>query len=173
MELLTDEDNDWYNWRGLKYLLYEYEESLAKGRPVKMPWSQLEGPDAKPNTIEHILPQTADDPYWKAKFSLKQRRRLVDDIGNLCLTYDNSSYSNKPFADKRGRAGSETPCYAASPLFQERELARLRVWSPRKLVERRNRLLAWARVRWHVDPPERDVDLGYEDTEEDENGSDE
>jgi hypothetical protein len=171
--LLTDEGNDWYSWAGLKYFLYEYEEHLANGRPIRVPWSDVEGPNARENTIEHILPQTPDDRYWKAKFSLQQRRRLMDDIGNLCLTYDNSSYSNKPFPDKRGHAGSEIPCYAMSSLFQERELAKQRVWSPRKLVERRNSLLAWARNRWHVDAPERDVNIGYEDDEGNENGSDE
>ena len=61
--------------------------------------------------------------------------------GNLSLTKDNSSYSNKPFPDKKGKAGIGKPCYAESPFFMERELATVRDWNPTAVVARRKRLI--------------------------------
>ena len=54
------------------------------------------------NTIEHILPQTPTDEYGTSRFDEEERRTLTHDLGNLCLTYHNSSYGNKPLPAKRG-----------------------------------------------------------------------
>src|SRR4029434_1218280 len=35
---LNEDDNNWYQWGGLKYFLYEYEEHLAKDDVVQLPW---------------------------------------------------------------------------------------------------------------------------------------
>jgi len=95
-------DSVWYGWPGLKYFLYEYEEHLAGGKDIHLTWDRVtKANDEK--TIEHILPRTPKDPYWKERFNAQQRRLYTDDIGNLCLTFDNSSYSNKPFPEKRGK----------------------------------------------------------------------
>jgi hypothetical protein len=50
-----DAPSDWYNWRGIKYFLYEYEEHLARGTPVQLPWDVLARRDKK-DSIEHVLP---------------------------------------------------------------------------------------------------------------------
>ena len=65
-------DNNFYYWAGLRYLLYEYELELARGRGVKLRWEDLEQSDAQ-RTIEHILPQTPNDPYWTERFSQDER----------------------------------------------------------------------------------------------------
>lgn len=57
---------------------------------------------------------------------------------------------NKPFAEKKGTAGSGRPCYAESPFFAERELANLPDWDVKQLIDRRQRLIDWALERWHV-----------------------
>ena len=97
----------------------------------------------------------------------------MHDIGNLVLTKDNSSLSNKPFPDKKGAIDAEGPCYATSSLFQERELAPLDDWTPEAIDERRARLLDWAKRRWHVDfsdihPAEPGDISDYDDEEEEE-----
>lgn len=93
-------ERDWYRWGGLKYFLHEYEQHLAGRKAVQLPWDALEGMRLE-NTIEHILPQTPRDGYWTSRFDEEERRVLTHDLGNLCLTYDNSAYSNKPFPSKR------------------------------------------------------------------------
>jgi hypothetical protein len=104
------------------------------------------------NTIEHILPQNPDRrQYWTSRFDKKARRKYTNDIGNLCLTYNNSAYGNKPFPEKRGHTGQEKPCYANSNLFQERRLSRLEDWNIQELEKRRKEIVEWALLRWRVD----------------------
>jgi hypothetical protein len=72
-------------------------------------------------------------------------------LGNLCLTYNNSTYRNHGFDIKKGLPGQEMPCYSDSSLFQERALAEFPDWTPENLCERRKRLSRWAMERWFVD----------------------
>lgn len=162
----------WYKWKGLRYFLYEYEQhlALAKGASPKVSWEEIESGES----IEHVLPQTiTNQPYWQQSFGTDIHEEYVHDIGNLVLTKDNSSLSNKPFPDKKGAIDAEGPCYATSSLFQERELAPLDDWTPEAIDERRARLLDWAKRRWHVDfsdihPAEPGDISDYDDEEEEE-----
>jgi hypothetical protein len=152
------EENDWYNWSGLKYFLYEYESHLAKGTPVRMAWSTLEQADKK-ETVEHILPQTPEEGYWTERFPADNRKKYTHDIGNLCLTFDNSSYGRKKFSDKKGTAGSDAPCYANGKLFMERELAKVDDWTVDALLKRRKKIIGWAKKRWALPGVSKAVDV--------------
>lgn len=169
---LDEIESDWYRWKGLKYFLYEYEIHLAAGQAVQMTWDDIEGKGLE-NTIEHILPQTANKMYWKTRFDIKARKKYTHDIGNLCLTYHNSSYGNKPFPEKKKQDEPERPSYANSNLFQERRLSFLKDWNAKDMHKRRAEIVQWALQRWHVDqvalvPPEpEEVD---EETEEETDG---
>lgn len=147
--------NDWYNWVGIKYFLYEYEEHLAqaKHKNLKIAWAHLEKDGQKKHTIEHILPQAATHEYWTSRFDDAARLKCLHDLGNLCLTLDNSSYGRKPFPEKRGEAGSGSRCYAEGDLVMERDLAAHEDWTPEAVESRRERIVAWALARWHVEPP--------------------
>ena len=145
--------SDLYGWPGLKYFLYEYEQylALAKGASPRITWAEITGLDLQ-DSIEHVLPQSIyNQPYWLYRFDEEARREYLHDIGNLCLTKHNSSYSNKPFPDKKGTLDSELRCYATSPLFQEQELALYDDWTTEAIDQRRAKLFEWARQRWYVD----------------------
>ena len=146
---LDDLENDWYSWPTLRYVLYEYEAHLAGKHGVKVSWDQFEKGDVE-RTIEHILPQNADSPYWRERFDRQQRRRLTHDIGNLCLTEDNSVYGNRSFPEKKGQPG-QGRCYANSNLFQERELAQHDDWTEESILQRRQKIIDWYLKRWHLD----------------------
>lgn len=137
-------DADWYEWDGLKYMLYEYETHLAQLK------RQKPGEDWDEVTIEHVLPQnTSDSDYWNRKFVNEQHERWVHHIGNLALTLSNSSYGNKDFRDKKGSVNDPTlPCYANSKLFCERDLTRWDDWTPEAIQKRGREIMAWARDRW-------------------------
>lgn len=165
-ELDLQAERDWYGWQGIKYFLYEYEEHRTGRKQVKLPWDFLDGRD-KEKSIEHILPQTPDHPYWRERFSDEEIATLTHDIGNLCLTQDNPSLSNKAFLDKKGEAGSGKLCYANSLLVQEKELAAVAEWTPRAITDRRDRLVEWALIRWAIneDVPVIEIDEEEEEPE--------
>jgi hypothetical protein len=139
-------ENDWYSWGGLRYLLYEYERYRTGNEDLAVTWAELKAAD-RPKTIEHILPQTPT-AAWEEAFSSEERARLTHDLGNLCLTQDNSSYSNKPFAEKKGYPGANYRCYSNGALQTERDVAAYDNWTPTELINRRERIVKWALERW-------------------------
>ena len=170
-ELSDQKQRDWYRWYGLRYLLFEWEEQLAMGHEIILPWNQVEQRELE-KTIEHILPQTPTDAYWQDGFTETQRLELTNDLGNLCLTEDNSSYYNKAFPAKVGSAGLHDDrgvvvrCYANSVLFQERAIAGHAHWGPDEIRGRRKKLLTWARQRWAVAELAVPVDVDEEADQE-------
>ena len=167
-----------YGKRYLRYLLYEYETSLAaaKGTVPKMTWEAVQSGELK-DTIEHVLPQTIESKeYWTERFGAHGKAthaRLVHDLGNLTLTKWNTQYGNKSFVDKKGDLGPETTyCYAKAPFFQEQALASWEEWGPDQIETRRGQLLAWAKDRWGVDfsgmaEPSPEEELPDDEDEED------
>lgn len=135
---------DWYEWDGLKYMLYEYETHLAqiKGQNPGEDWDEV--------TIEHVLPQQpSNSNYWNRMFDQEQHERWVHDIGNLTLSLSNSSYGNRDFPDKSGSVNDPTlRCYANSKLYCERDLTRWDDWTPESIEARGREIMAWARERW-------------------------
>lgn len=157
---------DWYSWPKIKYFLYEYEEYLAmKARVQVVPWKQIQV-RKREDSIEHILPQSPSDAYWLDRFTAEERERLTHDLGNLCLTFNNSSYGRKPFPDKRGAPGQMKPCYANSNLVIERVLAQLDDWTVQAILDRRTEIASWAAERWKVDAPSVEPPVTEDDEEE-------
>jgi hypothetical protein len=99
------------------------------------------------------LPQTPSETWLTAFPDEARRKRWTHDIGNLTLTYDNSSLQNKAFVDKKGDP-SKPSCYASSSLFIERQLAAYPQWTETELVWRRTEIENWAVSQWHVDEVE-------------------
>jgi len=162
-------DNNWYYWGALKYFLYEYEEFLSGGDPLTITWSYFTEKLLE-NSIEHILPQTSEDEgkYWPKRFTPDQVKIFTHDLGNLCLTYNNSSYKNFGFDRKKGTPGQEKPCYANSSLNQERVLTEYDDWTPENIHYRRELITEWAIKRWFVDLSEFNEVLIIEEDELDE-----
>lgn len=144
------ETNNFYWWGGIRYFLYEYEIELARGTGVKLKWEDLEKYPQR--SIEHILPQTPTDAYWLSRFDDVARNTYTHHVGNLSLTMDNSSYSNKPYPAKVGHPGYPGPCYATAPLFMERKIAAdFPDWDLPAVQQRGEHIKAWALERWRVD----------------------
>ncbi|MDJ0349630.1 HNH endonuclease family protein [Cryobacterium sp. PH29-G1] len=120
-----------------------------------MPWSEFIDTGNR-KTTEHVLPQNpAPDSDWWNTFSQDEHKQLHHTLGNLVLTYDNSSYSNKDYAAKRGVIDQYAPpCYYTASLAQERELASWVEWTPVSIIERQHKLASWAMERWGVARPD-------------------
>ncbi len=170
---------NWYARRGHKYFLYEYERSLMAPGEELPPLASFTEASKEQRTTEHILPQhpETDAACWWDHFSEEEHASLCHALGNLALTLDNSSYSNKCFDAKRGKAiaSGEEParCYAQGKLHQERQLAQYDGWTLESIRARQVGLADWALERWAVEPPHLaeaphgDVDIEDEATEED------
>ena len=170
-EYEVDDINDWYNWKGIKYLLFEYEIYLAKGANVHLDWKTFQKKDKK-DTIEHILPQTPDNKYWKSRWKKKDINEVTHDLGNLVVTLDNSSYSNKGFDEKKGAPGAGI-CYANSALFSEKELSKFDEWTRAEFETRREKIGNWMKERWFIeDYTNTDIENDEDDDHEEDNAED-
>ena len=142
---------NWYAKSGHKFFLYEYEQSLLDGIPPKWPFEYFVAGESRTRSTEHILPQTPTEACWLDAFTEQERSELVHSLGNLVLTYDNSSYSNFCFDRKRdGKAGEQGRCYTRSSLRQEQELAEWPAWTAESIAQRQERLAEWAVTRWAI-----------------------
>ena len=84
-------------------------------------------------SIEHIAPQNilpGVKPFDN-----------VNLIGNLVLTFDNSTLTNKTFDSKK-------KIYASSNLSSERELISYKEWNDKSIIERGKKLQKFIMERW-------------------------
>jgi hypothetical protein len=159
---------NWYAKPGHKYFLYQYELHLLDGDQPTLSFDHFTG-DHRSSTTEHILPQHPNDPCWTELFTKTDRDELTHSLGNLVLTYDNSSYGNRCFATKRDGASGNTSsaCYRRSVMRQEQEISLLPTWDSTAISERQSRLADWALKRWAVPDAPAPSDLTAVDTSED------
>ena len=139
-----------YSWTGIRYFLYEYEKSLQSGADGKVDWKIFENNQKNKITIEHIFPQTADDPYWKQRFD---NSVLLHSIGNLLLLSrsKNSSLQNDSFDKKKqtkldeGYYGYDTGSYSEIVVSKEVE------WTPETIEKRGRLLIKFLKTHWDID----------------------
>lgn len=138
-----------YDWSGIKYLLFEYEEYIQKSEPSKVRWKT-------PNSIEHIYPQNDADVAWKSVFkeyTPKQRKILCNSLGNLVLlrSSKNSQLSNKPFDFKRCHINvegeSEGYCVGS---HSEIQVSMFKMWDAKAILKRGLSILNFVELRWNV-----------------------
>jgi uncharacterized protein with ParB-like and HNH nuclease domain len=108
-EKLLDTE-DFYEWDGLHYFLYELEKERCKEMAVdKKPhfeWEDLKK-WKREDTIEHVLPQTIIEKngskigYWTDRFDQKSHEKNHRRLGNMTLSYSNSKGGNKGFDIKK------------------------------------------------------------------------
>ncbi len=140
---LTSND-DFYEWKGLRYFLYEYERFKCLkeiNEEPELTWDHLKN-KIKKETIEHILPQTIQGvPYWTKRFDSQEHSKNVRRMGNLTLSIYNKNVSNKGFDDKK-------TYYKKSKWRTERELTKIDEWSIDAINQREKEMIAFAINRW-------------------------
>ncbi len=128
---------DLYNFRSRNYWLRRYENYGRKERV------QVED-----YTIEHILPQNEELPaVWRQALDNRWREiqaQYLHTLGNLTLTGYNSELSDRGFREKRDMPGG----FAESPLRLNQGLGQIDEWDEEAIVQRAERLAAWARQVW-------------------------
>lgn len=142
--------DDYYNWKGLKYFLYEYEVSKCWETIKKDPqltWTHLKNAERK-DSIEHILPQNLERngkkvPYWNERFNKKSHEENLNKLGNLTLTTaaENSKLSNKGF-DQKKHILKESDWKINQLLSHHRE------WNEKQIEKRSQELFEFTKRRW-------------------------
>ena len=123
----------------------------------------------KEQSIEHVLPQSwgegnywdeliekfdeAGKPFMRERFTFEEKTKLVHNLGNLCLTQDNSYYSNHDYPRKRNGVDDEDQrCYKRATTHQEKKIAaRYEDWNPECILQREKDLIDFAMSRWKFD----------------------
>jgi len=132
---------DLYNFRSRSYWLRRVENH---GRKERVPVDEY--------TIEHIMPQSDNDPtkvpeVWRTELGPEWERIWKDYLhmlGNLTLTGYNSEYSNNSFKDKRNMEGG----FRDSPLKLNAGLGQLDKWNEESIKARAKRLSETALSVW-------------------------
>lgn len=161
---LSDSLINYYDWKGLRYFLYEYEIYKCFKEINSYPeitWSHLSSM-RKQETIEHILPQTIINDsgkkieYWTQRFNNLEHSKNLNRLGNLTLSeVCNKIISNNGFDLKK-------KCYETNSKWHiEKELAKYDEWTVREIKSRENELIKFAKERWKLNykPIENQVSL--------------
>ncbi|GAB3783799.1 DUF262 domain-containing protein [Spirosoma horti] len=145
-----------YDWDGIRYFLFEYDLSLqskSKTHREKINWEEYNNISFDYISIEHIYPQESSDSCWDIinnKYNLKERRAIVDSLGNLLPLSrpKNSSLQNGCFKDKvdngKGSIGYRYGSYS------ENEVASYQDWDDVAILERGLKLLEFMVNRWDI-----------------------
>ena len=144
MRYSLNKENGFFDWTGLRYFLYEYEQYLqeqAKG-VSKVSWQ-----DITYETIEHIYPQTATDDYWTSRFDGESSAFYLNSLGNLLLLSraKNSKLGNADFETKKKRTDSSGYFNGS---YSEIEVAQYPEWTKETIIERGKKMLAFMQQRW-------------------------
>jgi uncharacterized protein with ParB-like and HNH nuclease domain len=148
-----DAGEGFYGWRDLRYFLYEYENYLeTKNMLQKVDWNMFTKVEKDKVTIEHILPQTPTNWYWRNQFrnySDEEIKLLSASLGNLlplsqCI---NSSLQNDSFFEKKSPSSAGRRGYINGS-HSEIEVALEEDWSAQNILKRGHKLLEFMQNRW-------------------------
>jgi|AntRauTorcE11897_2_1112592.scaffolds.fasta_scaffold02038_4 hypothetical protein len=147
-ELFRSEKKDgYYSWKGLLYMLYEYEE-MKRGREEaeKLNYDKI----TKKNSIEHIYPQNPKDEYWLNRFgdlTDKENDKKLHSIGNLMLLTRGKNSKIKNYSYKKKVGEYKISNYSANEVAKNYP----KEWTPRKIKNRENDLISFIKKRWAFD----------------------
>ena len=150
----------WYSWKGLKYLLYEYELYLQNENrgETKLQWEEI-----NKDTIEHIYPQTPVDNCWRNSFigliNKLQRKRKLHSLGNLVLlsSSKNSRLKNNCFNKENYDKNNKKDVFSNGS-YSEIEVSKSEEWTPSTIELRGKKILRFFSDRWNIELTDEVID---------------
>lgn len=164
-----------YDWNGLRYILYEYEiEKVHQFGNQKIDWQYFVRSEKDKVSIEHIYPQTPNNDYWIERFndfSEEEKLILTGTLGNLLplSSMINSSLQNDSFPDKKtaklNAQGQKVRRGYSEGSHSEIEVSKYEEWNAANILERGLKLLSFMERRWNIKFPDEEskVDLLFLD----------
>lgn len=142
----------YYSWATIRYFLYEYECYIMGDQAnVRIyPENMFKKDERDKVSIEHIYPQTPNDPYWTERFgnySQEERNFLTGTLGNLLpLSLSiNIQLQNDSFLDKKNRK----PRGYLNGSHSEYEVSTNPNWTSKEILDRGLKLLNFMSERWN------------------------
>ncbi|MGM0915330.1 MAG: GmrSD restriction endonuclease domain-containing protein [Pseudomonadota bacterium] len=149
-------ERDLYHFRNLRYWLRRLENH---GRKETVLIDEF--------TVEHVMPQNPElSREWQEALGQdwhSVQETYLHTLGNLTLTAYNSSYSDKPFREKRdAKDKSNKPIgFAHSPLHLNSDLRYLEAWDQDAILKRATRLSESALSVWQAPSLSDDILEAY------------
>lgn len=155
----------YYGWSGLRYFLYEYEQSLldiSRNSTQKIVWEKFTNQQDM-ISIEHILPQTPDKDCWsyfRTNFTAEELNCLTNTLWNLLALSQpkNSSLQNDCYESKRVD-GEKSRGYFNGSYSECRVAETYKEWTPESIKERWLELLKFMEERWNINLWDEDTKL--------------
>ena len=149
LNVLDKKSNYYYDWNGLSYFLYEYNDSLSIQNAAPIQWYQLSS-----TSIEHVLPQTPVSIYWKTafgKYSDDEKKIIINSLGNLLLLScgsENSSLKNYSFPVKKDMSVESKKFAYSDGSRSAREIATNDCWTINEVSARSDKLIQFMYDHW-------------------------
>lgn len=146
-------NKNYYNWNGLKYFLFEYNDSLQIQNAAVVEWYKSQN-----ISIEHILPQDPKREYWQnvlKQYNLLEKEeeqiKIINSLGNLLLLStgsENSSLKNYSFPVKKDisiESGKFAYCYGSRSAIK---ISKEKVWTIKQIYDRSQELFNFMYMHW-------------------------
>jgi len=147
---ITSRGKYYYDWSGLNYFLYEYNESLQIASAAPIEWYNLNNV-----SVEHVFPQTPEKEYWKVAFETyldgERQTGITNSLGNLLLlssTSENSSLKNYSYPVKREMSIVSGRFAYRDGSRSAREIAQNSHWTPKHIYDRTKKLFDFIYEHW-------------------------
>ena len=154
LNVLEKKSNYYYDWNGLSYFLYEYNESLAIQNAAPIQWYRLNS-----TSIEHVLPQTPSSTYWTiafGKYDCDEKRVIINSLGNLLLLSsgsENSSLKNYSFPVKKDMSVDSRKFAYSDGSRSARKIAEELCWTINEVDKRSEELIEFMFDHWFASLP--------------------
>lgn len=146
----------YYGWSGIRYFLYEYEQSLldiSKNSTQKIEWENFTN-QKDMVSIEHILPQTPDEQCWshiKDNYSEDELICLTNTLWNLLALSQPKNSSLQNYCYEKKRVDSEKSRWYFNGSYSECRVAETyKEWTVDSIKERWLELLGFMETRWNI-----------------------
>lgn len=149
INVLDKKSNNYYDWNGLSYFLYEYNDSLSIPNAAPIQWYELSN-----TSIEHVLPQTPTKKYWQIAFeeySEDEKKIIINSLGNMLLLSngaENSSLKNYSFPVKKEMSVASRRFAYCDGSRSAREIAANDFWTINEINIRLDTLIQFMYDHW-------------------------
>lgn len=147
--VLDKKTDYYYAWNGLRYFLYEYNDSIKIQNAAPIQWYQISS-----TSIEHVLPQTPTSDYWQTAFThynVNEMRIITNSLGNLLLLScgaENSSLRNYSFPVKKNMSVESGKFAYTQGSRSAREIAENDCWTINEVSVRTDKLIKFMYEHW-------------------------